>query len=410
MSKPNAPKRQAPQKSCFDVAVVGGGPGGAATALALNQLGHSVVIVERSNYEKNRIGETLPPNIQRLLVNLDVWDRFSAQNHARAVGIRSAWGHAELYDNDFIHNPYGSGWHVDRARFDEMLVLAAEQTGTHVCRGAQVVSCLQCLDGDWQIDIVSDGRRKNLKAKFVVDATGRAALVARHQGVKRMIIDRLIAVVAFFSGTQERSACHFTLIEASAGGWWYSALLPDSRIVAAYMTDADLDVANQLRFPWRWQDQLNRTTHTRARVQRRSLDSELRIFAANTSRVERFTGSNWLAVGDAAITFDPLSSQGVYKALLSGLRAARSINAHFSGVNSALLDYTASLEDEFKNYLKTRSYYYQREVRWPASVFWQRRASVPSLLLEPLAPFPATMTRLQQSPGRQAHRPRVVTT
>jgi len=361
---------------------VGGGPAGAATALALNRLGHSVVIVERSNYEKIRIGETLPPDIQGLLVSLGVWDRFCAQNHAPAVGIRSAWGHAELYDNDFIRNPYGYGWHIDRARFDEMLVLAAEQMGTHVYRGTQLVSCLQCPDGDWQFDIESDGERKNLKSKFVVDATGRAALVARRQGVKRMITDRLIALVGFLSSAHERPASHYTLIEASADGWWYSALLPDSRIVTAYMTDADLDVASKRRLPWRWQDQLNRTTHTRARIERLSLDSEVRIFAANTSRVERFTGRNWLAVGDAAITFDPLSSQGVYKALCSGLRAARSINAHFSGANAALLDYAASLEEEFNNYLNTRAYYYQREVRWPASVFWRRRALIPSLPFE----------------------------
>lgn len=379
LSKSSAPNRRSPLKGCFDVAILGGGPGGTATALALCQLGYSVIVAERSNYENIRIGETLPPGVRRLLVSLGVWDRFSAQDHAPSAGIRSAWGHAELYDNDFIRNPYGCGWHIDRARFDEMLALAAEEAGAHVRRGVQLMSCVHRGDGDWQLDIVSDGERKVLQTKFVVDATGRVARIARRQGVKRMIFDRLIAIVGFFAPTKERSASHYTLIEASACGWWYSALLPNSRIITAYMTDADLDVASQKRLPWRWEDQLSRTTYTKARIDWRSSDAKLRVFAANTSRIERFTGRNWLAVGDTAIAFDPLSSQGVYKALRSGLFAAQSINAHFTGVNSALLDYAVSTEEEFRNYLNVRSYYYRRETRWPESIFWQRRELTPSI-------------------------------
>ena len=378
MSKSSAPKRHSPLKDGFDVTILGGGPGGAATALALRQLGHSVVVVERSNYEKIRIGETLLPSVKRLLVGLGVWDRFIAQNHAPAVGIRSAWGRAELYDNDFIHNPYGHGWHIDRARFDEMLMLAAEQAGAHVYRGVQLVSCLQDRDGDWRLDIISGAERKYWNTRFVVDATGRLARIARRQGVKRMAIDRLIAIVGFFSPARGQLTSHCTLIEASANGWWYSALLPDSRIVAAYMTDADLDTAAERRQPRHWADQLQSTKHTRARVGCRSLDTELRVFAANTSRIEQFTGWNWLAVGDAAITFDPLSSQGVFKALHSGLQAGRSINAHFKHAKSALLDYAALLEEEFDVYLRLRSHYYRREIRWPDSVFWQRRAFSPA--------------------------------
>jgi flavin-dependent dehydrogenase len=376
--KSSAPKRHRLPKDGFDVAVLGGGPGGAATALALRQLGHSVVVIERSNYEKVRIGETLPPSIKRFLVKLGVWDLFVAQNHRPAVGIRSAWGHTELYDNDLIDNPYGHGWHIDRARFDEMLVLAAGQAGAHVYRGAQLVSYVQDREGDWRLDIISGAECKHLKARFVVDATGRLARIARRQGVKRTAIDRLIAVVGFFSAARKQSADHSTLIEASENGWWYSALLPGSRIVAAYMTDADLDMLAQRRRLRHWEDQLRITKHIKARIGYRSLDAELRVFAANTSRIEQFTGRNWLAVGDAAFTFDPLSAQGVFKALHSGLRAGRLINAHFKGAKSALLDYAASLEEEFDVYLSLRAYYYRREIRWPDSVFWQRRAFSPA--------------------------------
>ena len=63
--------------------------------------------------------------------------------------------------------------------------------------------------------------------------------------------------------------------------------------------------------------------------------------------------------------------------------AAQAINAHFSGFNSALVDYAASLEEECRNYLNIRSCYYRREIRWPDSMFCQRRALIPPLLSEP---------------------------
>lgn len=78
-------------------------------------------------------------------------------------------------------------------------------------------------------------------------------------------------------------------------------------------------------------------------------------------------------MGDAAIAFDPLSSQGVYKALESGINAARAIQNYFAGDDTALQDYAVEVQREFDNYLLMRSEYYGRETRWPHSIFWQRR-------------------------------------
>jgi hypothetical protein len=118
-----------------DVAVLGGGPAGAATSLTLSRHGHSAVVIEQSHYRSVRIGEMLPPAARPLLASLGLLDRFLAENHSRSFAVRSAWGQPNLYDNDFIFNPHGSGWHIDRARFDAMLARAAEDAGACVCRG-----------------------------------------------------------------------------------------------------------------------------------------------------------------------------------------------------------------------------------------------------------------------------------
>src|SRR5438034_7928092 len=127
-------------------------------------------MIERSGYADTRVGETLPPSIRKLLVDLRVWDEFVAGNHSPSFGIHSAWGQAELYANDFICNPYGRGWHVDRARLDAMLARKAERAGAKLHRRAQLISCAEDGTGVWVIEFAREDGRKSLRARFVVDA------------------------------------------------------------------------------------------------------------------------------------------------------------------------------------------------------------------------------------------------
>lgn len=73
------------------------------------------------------------------------------------------------------------------------------------------------------------------------------------------------------------------------------------------------------------------------------------------------------------MTFDPLSSQGIFQALESGLAAARVIE-EFRRVGAPALDvYAADIAQRFTEFLQTQTHYYRREDRWPASIFWRRR-------------------------------------
>jgi len=99
------------------------------------------------------------------------------------------------------------------------------------------------------------------------------------------------------------------------------------------------------------------------------------IITANSSRLDVIANHAWLAVGDAAIAFDPLSGQGVYKAIQSAINAATAINKHFAGDSGALPDYATSQEGDFARYLETHRKVYSREKRWANSPFWSRRQS-----------------------------------
>jgi flavin-dependent dehydrogenase len=97
------------------------------------------------------------------------------------------------------------------------------------------------------------------------------------------------------------------------------------------------------------------------------------VVSAASSRLDRFGGDGWLAVGDAASTFDPVSSHGVFKALRSGILASYAVLDRLDGKAGWLDKYTLLHAREFDEYRKTWAAVYRREVRWPNETFWSRR-------------------------------------
>lgn len=363
-----------------DVGVLGGGPAGAAAAITLARAGCSVVVLERSHYDRARVGETLPPAARSPLLQLGVWDQFSKAGHAPSPGILSAWGEEELYEQHFIFNPHGHGWHLDRQSFDSMLAQTAERSGARVYCDAQVGSCLRRAadagrNEGWQVEFTCGGQRSQLRAKFLIDATGRAATLARQQGAKRINADRLVGLVGLLNTrSSESEGDTRTLVEASADGWWYSALLPQQRLIAVYMTDADLlPRQSGLRLAF-WQAQLQQTIHTQARLRNFNRPAVPFVVAANSSRLDCVGRHDWLAVGDAAMAFDPLSSQGLLQALASGIRAGETAVRYLTGESTAMDEYALKTAEIFSEYQRLHAVYYGREHRWPQSIFWQRRS------------------------------------
>ena len=358
-----------------DVAIVGGGPAGAATALALAQRGIAAVVLEGSQYDDVRIGETVPPAIKHPLVELGIWDQFLATEPNPSYANQSAWGASEIHQQDFIFSPYGSGWHLGRRQFDRMLADAARRRGVPVVTNAKVLA-VQPHEQGWLIEGQQSGNRFSFPARFLVDATGRRSTIARKAGRLQHSVDNLTGLVAFLQPESDGVvATNTLLVEAVENGWWYSAPLADGQLVAAYMTDADFVQAEAEKVAF-WSDCLRRAGHTRERLRGYPPPSRLAIRPANSAFMERPAGVNFLAVGDAALPFDPLSAQGIYKALRGAIRAAQVIAAGRDGRSDEAEKYCVELQSEFLRYLERRAAYYRMEVRWPDSRFWQRRRPV----------------------------------
>src|SRR5215207_890087 len=350
-----------PQGKTFghDVLILGGGPAGAAAALSLR--GHapslSVALVEQSSYDAPRVGETLPPTVQSALVQLGVWETFVGQGHVAAYGTCSTWGSDELYDNEFIYHPAGRGWHLDRRRFDRMLTREAADRGVTTYSGYKFNNSSPNGRGGWLLNTqAARGSDVCLEASFVIDATGRRAAFAVQRGVRKVLLDRLLGVsVTFGASDAEPFADTYTLVEAWEEGWWYSALLPADRVVVFCMSDADIVKRRGLNSTDAWLGLLAQTSHTRERVRHATPLGPPSAHAAHTQTLERVTGEGWLAAGDAATTFDPLSSQGILKSLRSGVLASYAVADYFKGTQTGLLKYEAHAAREFKDYMDARA-------------------------------------------------------
>jgi flavin-dependent dehydrogenase len=353
----------------FDVAIVGGGPGGSATALGLRAHAPSlsVVLIEASRYETARIGETLPPPARSILEHLGVWGAFQAQRHREVHHTTAVWGTAVPVDNHFIYMPANKGWQLDRMAFDAMLAGQTESQGAALRLNTRLLQT-EKVNGSWRLTLSSGD---TLSAKFIVDATGGVAVLARRLGAHFVDSDRLVGIARFFEGAGGDPR---TMVEAFEDGWWYTAGLPNGSRVIACMTDADLARRVGLRKKNQWRRMLAAMPHVGAMLQGSKPCSPVIVRSSQSRRLDPAAGDDWLAVGDSASRFDPLSSQGIVKALRSGVFAAYAISDLLIRYDdSGLGRYRRYVLEEFKSYTATRLKYYREEQRWPSSEFWRRR-------------------------------------
>lgn len=358
-----------------DVLVVGGGPAGSAAALTL--LTYSslrVAVVEASAYTRVRVGETVSPGVQPLLHYLGAWERFMAAEHLPAFATAAAWGNSELRTRDFLFTGRGSGWHLDRRRFDQMLAELVVERGGTLYTNTRLLECEQAATGDWQAKLLGpDGALHALRAALVIDTSGRKAVVARRAGATQQIYDRLVGVAATFAVAHQHQLPQMTLVEAAEYGWWYAAMLPDGKIAVALMSDADLLRSRGLNQAETWQQALATTEYIRQYVAGCQVQGGLRIYPAHSCMLEPAAGPGWVATGDAVAAFDPLSSMGIGHALASGSHAGRVAYDQLRSDGTLAAQYSSGVAQNVQQYLRQRQQYYRLEQRWADQPFWARR-------------------------------------
>ncbi|MCP9769887.1 NAD(P)/FAD-dependent oxidoreductase [Lacihabitans sp. LS3-19] len=364
----------------YDVVILGGGVAGCATAIALknHQESLKIAILERDGFvgEAFRVGETLPPHAGQQLQHLGIFENFNALGFNRSFGTSSAWGSSELKTNEFLFSPFGYGWNIDRGLFDQFMINEAKS------KGVTFFHKTSCYDAAWEgekwnLKCKQDGKEKQFIAKFVVDATGKKSAFSKLQGASKLVKDQLIGIYRYYSlkNIPKTDLQYGTCIETNSMGWWYSATLPNDTLVLSYLTDADIANDFQFRKTEVFDDLMKDSNYTFKRIKGAEVISEIKVVAAHTQYLNNVVGKGWLAVGDAASSYDPISSLGIFKSLIMSRFAAFSICDNLKGDVNALKKYEHIVKQDFEAYQSKKTAYYNQEIRFKNHFFWKRRQS-----------------------------------
>ncbi|UYO93115.1 NAD(P)/FAD-dependent oxidoreductase [Pollutimonas sp. M17] len=381
--------------TAWDVVIVGAGPAGAATANTMAGFGQRVLLVDERVSSSFKLGESLPPAsiglVTRFLGDLERPER-DLPGLFRTAGNASLWGTDQADVSDFFFTPTGFGLCIERLAFDEALRSRAVAAGATLLKGARFESCARIADGfsNWQVTLTSGMQARQYRARYLVDCSGRRAVVARALGVP--IIqhhDQLFAYAQWYSSTNKDDD-RYTRIEAMPHGWWYSNRLPgaerdQTRRLVIFLSDKDLPAARMAARSQGFDQLLNDSTFIRPLLHDRGFHpcGEIRGAPANSQRLQDFCGEAWMAVGDAAQAYDPLSSQGIDKALRTGSHAGHMVHyaltdcppgtSALDSRNTHIHEYAEQQLQLWQTYISQRDYYYRVQPRWSDQPFWQRR-------------------------------------
>lgn len=365
-----------------DIAIIGNGVAGKVAALVLAQQAPALRVVTLAPPIKScvmpRVGEQLSASAQPILESLSLWASFNRQGYVEVNTAFSVWGTPLLQERHRLGTQSVGGWSLDRRHFDAWLN-AEVHAQTEVRRVDGTARRLRFAAGEVLIELRA---RRVLKARFVVDATGRRAVIAGKQ-TTRSKHDRLIGEYNYFlqvDGDVEPTTG--PLIEARPDGWLYSALLPQRRMVVCWFTDSDL-LPKRLDKTQRaqdWRERILASDVTRRRLTSAGYDIDRPEFPtcahadAGTQANAAVFGAQWIAVGDAALAVDPLSSHGIVTALWSGKVGAEAVIAALQQGNLDPMEaYGASVQQGFAQYRQDHRRYYAAEGRFKDEAFWRRR-------------------------------------
>lgn len=336
-----------------DVVVIGGGPAGSVLSSLLSAEGWRVLVLEREVHPREHIGESLTP------ASNAVWER---------IGFRS-----KIEDAGFVHKP-GAAWtspqspagkhvtirlaelptpgtlppyytyNVERDVFDAMLLRHAAERGAKVLAGVRAARVL--FDEHERATgvraVVADGWERDVRARFVVDASGRRCLLANQLGLRGKDPDfNQFAVYSWFRGVQPNPPGTEGMILLHFVGWerawvWQIPLRGGITSVGVVADKRDFKASGQDAGEW-FAEVIKRNASLRQYMRHAEPVRPYRIEGDYSYKIAQLCGKGWLLLGDAVRFVDPIFSTGIDVAAFSALYAAQAIGGALRGEDERLL-------------------------------------------------------------------------
>lgn len=319
----------------YDCVVIGGGPGGCATAALVAEQGFSTLLLERDKMPRFHVGESLMPETYWIFERLGILHELDRVGFTRKQGVQFVTSQ-DKESKPFIFREHddrdcSETWHVQRGEFDQLLWETAFNRGVTTSDETRVIDIDIRKKSPHKITIkTADGKESELVAKVVVDASGQSAMIAGRLGLKEYYEDlRKAAIWGYFEGAKRAGGGNpevtCILHTNNKDAWFWYIPLGDGTVSVGLVGDNDFILKRQGPPEKAFSEEIANCPGIKRRLQDAKLNGKFHVAKEFSYCTTQQTGDGWVLVGDAGGFIDPIYSSGVYFAMKSGVMAAEAI-------------------------------------------------------------------------------------
>ncbi len=354
----------------YDVAIIGGGPGGSTAAALLARAGRRVIVFEREKFPRFHIGESLLPFSMKAFTRLGLHEKFLRAGFMKKFGGEIIGACSEngikFYFKDGYRSQTDHSYQVTRGDFDKVLLDHAVECGAEI-REETSVDSVEFSNEDVELGVKSNGSSNSIRARYLIDASGRTSVLGRQFKIKKTY-DHLqkLSIFAHYDGVWRAEGIDGTLtvLIRAIDRWFWLIPLTADRTSVGVVLDSETFRKSKLSAEVFLEQALAEQPIIAKRMTNAQRVSQVYVEADFSYRSARLHGDRWLLAGDAAGFIDPIFSSGVFLAVFSGELAADALNEvldHPRKTKRLFVRYETAVNRAMDVYLRFVNAWYTKE-------------------------------------------------